>query len=198
MPRVQKREEIRLYTRWYVREMAGLDAREMEGSYREIKVINASQNETEGNLLKWSEFKHLRAFRADIESRKRMISKLQEQIDRGPVDVSDTVQSSSDAGSATIICHATIHGQDIGYIQKKNRLEKAIEDLSEKNIRYSNALEKASAEIESERDPLLRSAMRMFCLDGAGYEEIAEKLGGSGDAWRKQIHRFFDEKIDRT
>lgn len=143
------------------------------------------------------EFLHLGDIPDDIKYRERRIKKLEAMLSDGPAAVSDTVQSSTDAGDATILCHATVRGVDKSYFDKINDLNSLRNDLENLNQKYKAQYTEAIRKIETAKDAKIRKALHLVCIEGYTYEEASRKLNwnGEGDSVRMAISRWVEENF---
>ena len=140
------------------------------------------------------EFMSVWALPVDIRQRTKRIKKLRELIENAGA-VSETVQSSVDAGNATIICHSVVSGKQ-EMAAEREHLRRLERELAEKNAELARNYPAAVEIIESCPEPDLRCALHLHCLDGEKWETVAAIIGkSSGDAWRKAVDKFLTEAL---
>lgn len=145
-------------------------------------------------------FEHLYAVPMDIQKRKARIEKLETIQAEGPATLSDTVKSSTDAGNATILCHAVIRGQDIGFNRTEQHIAALRRELDQLQRRYREDYAAACTLIEQCGDPRLRIALHCRCLDGMQWGEIAGQMAKAGfymgeDNIRKLVDRWMVDNL---
>lgn len=148
----------------------------------------------EGDRMRKKDFRTLWAVKADIEARKKRIARMRELLQEDARMITDTVQASAYAptyGLRTV----KISGLDISSrAEKRAVLYKLQDDMDAMNQKYIDDFTHAVELIEQIEDADLRAAVHMACLDGEGWEEIADTLGKTGDAWRMRVERWLNEK----
>lgn len=141
-------------------------------------------------------FMQLYALPLDIEKRAKLIARLEQLQANGPDTVSDTVQSSTDAGSATVLCHATVRGRDAGYARR----EVLIRELRGKQAKAKADYDAGVKLIEGCTDAAVRVTLQVVCLEGGSYEDAACEFRRRGisrerDTLRKAARKWIDEHI---
>lgn len=141
-------------------------------------------------------FMRLYALPLDIEKRQRLIARLEQLQAAGPDTVSDTVQSSIDAGNATVLCHATVRGRDAEY----ERREVLIRDLRQKQIQARADYAAGVKLIESCTDASVRVTLQVVCLEGGSYNDAACEFRRRGipkdrEGLRKAAQRWIAENV---
>lgn len=137
---------------------------------------------------------HLASVPDDIRRREARIARLERQQADGPICASDTVQSSTDAGDATIICHATVHGIDTAYDQRQQRLAGMRAALQRINDTYWQDYAEACESIEREPDPVMRCILHDVLLENKSYTD-AYPQDNTADASKKRVYRWIEDRL---
>lgn len=137
---------------------------------------------------------------ADIDARAARIRRAEELQTEGPANVSDTVQSSTDAGEATILCHATVHGRDAAFDAREQRIAGMTAVLRRMQEQYRNDYAEACAAIEAEADPEMRVLLHAVLLEGKRYADYERRSFGevSEDAARMRVTRWVEKQLQKT
>lgn len=136
---------------------------------------------------------------ADIAARAERIRRAEALQADGPAIVSDTVQSSTDAGDATINRHATVRGRDASFDAREQRITGMTAMLHRMQEQYAHDYAEACEAIEAEDDPEMRVLLHAVLLDGKRYADYERRSFGevSEDAARMRVTRWVEKQLQK-
>jgi len=132
---------------------------------------------------------------ADIAARERRIERLRTLLDELPDEVQETVQSSTDAGEATVICHATVRGRPVNTPERRE-LRELIRQQEQANALYREQMPEVTKWIEAMPDAELRVIISVkYCEDGT-WADCAKALGDgtTPEACRMKLYNYLKRK----
>jgi len=128
---------------------------------------------------------------ADIAERQRRIEKLQRTLDAMPDEVQETVQSSTDAGEASIICHTTVRGRVVNE-PLRDKLKSLIAMQKEQQAQYTESLPKMIEFLEGIPDPEIRTILSVKYVERGTWADCAKAIGNgaTSDSVRVKFSRY--------
>lgn len=144
------------------------------------------------------EFLSLHAQPLALAQMARRITRMEAIQANGPVAVSDTVKSSIAAGSATILCHAVVRGQDAAYTKREAQLGRMRAAHKAAADAYAANYPAACDLIDACQNAVTRAALHAVALDGQSYRAAADALAAAGlgvtdeNDLRKRVRRWMD------
>ena len=137
--------------------------------------------------MKKTELRNLWQIPAMLAAKQEHIENLKDKLQ--PQETCDIVQGSAPAPSfakKSITIRAKIETTRTREIRE---LIKSLEEsLDEDTKKYVRMHAEAESVLQKVRDQKVRAAAYMACLDGKGWEEIADVLGTTGDNWKKRVN----------
>lgn len=138
--------------------------------------------------MKKSELRNMWQMPSMLAAKQAHIDALREKL-QPSIDTCDIVQGSAPAPSfvkKSITIRAKVEtnrSKEIRALIKS--LEEDLDAETERYIKMHAEAESVLGKINGEK---LRAAAYMACLDGKGWEEIADVLGTTGDNWKKRVN----------
>ena len=137
--------------------------------------------------MKKTELRNLWQIPAMLAAKQEHIENLKDKLQ--PQETCDIVQGSAPAPSfakRNFTIRAKIETSRVKEIRAL--IESLEEDLNAETERYIKLHAEAESILKKINGEKLRAAAYMACLDGKGWEEIADALGTTGDNWKKRVN----------
>lgn len=133
------------------------------------------------------ELRNLWQYPSMLAAKQEHIENLKDKLQ--PQETCDIVQGSAPAPSfakKSITIRAKIETTRTREIRELIKsLEESLDGDTKKYVRLHA---EAESILQKVRDQKVRAAAYMACLDGKGWEEIADTLGTTGDNWKKRVN----------